>query len=47
MSELLGMSDRIVVMHRGRVTGELTREQATADIVLAAAMGKPIQVPPA
>ena len=28
------------VMHRGRVTAELTRAQATADAVLAAAMGQ-------
>ncbi|MGD8452658.1 MAG: sugar ABC transporter ATP-binding protein [Phycisphaerae bacterium] len=40
MPELLALSDRIVVLHRGRVTAELTREQATADLVLAAAMGK-------
>ena len=40
MPELLAMSDRILVMHRGRVTAELSREQATADRVLEAAMGK-------
>jgi ABC-type sugar transport system ATPase subunit len=41
MPELLAMCDRILVMHRGRMTAELTREQATADVVLEAAMGKP------
>ena len=39
MPELLALSDRIMVMHRGRVTAEFTREQATAETVLAAAMG--------
>lgn len=40
MPELLGLSDRIMVMHRGRVTAELSREQATPETVLAAAMGQ-------
>jgi L-arabinose transport system ATP-binding protein len=38
MPELLGLSDRIVVMQRGRITGELTRSQATEERVLALAM---------
>lgn len=41
MSELLAMSDRIVVMHRGRQMAELEGERMTADRVLAAAMGRP------
>jgi ABC-type sugar transport system ATPase subunit len=40
MPELLAMSDRVVVMHRGSLTGEFTREQATPELVLEAAMGK-------
>jgi ABC-type sugar transport system ATPase subunit len=44
MSELLAMSDRILVMHRGKITAQLAREQATADAVLEAAMGKPMEV---
>ena len=40
MPELLAMSDRIVVMHRGRVTAELAHDEATADRVLEAAMGE-------
>ena len=40
MPELLAMSDRIVVMHRGRITAEYTRDEATADLVLQAAMGE-------
>jgi ABC-type sugar transport system ATPase subunit len=43
MPELLAMSDRIVVMHRGRVTAELAQDQATPDLVLEAAMGRRIE----
>ena len=39
LPELLGMSDRLLVMHRGRVTAEFDRRQATPQAVLAAAMG--------
>lgn len=39
MPELLGMSDRILVMHEGRLTAELSRHEATEEKVLAAAMG--------
>jgi ABC-type sugar transport system ATPase subunit len=40
MPELLAMSDRIIVMHRGAITAELTRQEADAEKVLEAAMGK-------
>ena len=40
MPELLAMSDRIMVMHRGRVTAHYCRGEATPEAVLAAAMGK-------
>jgi ABC-type sugar transport system ATPase subunit len=40
MPELLAMSDRIVVLHRGRITGRFGRGEATAEKVLAAAMGE-------
>jgi ribose transport system ATP-binding protein len=39
MPELLGMSDRILVMHEGRLVAEFPRDQATEEKVLAAAMG--------
>lgn len=39
MPELLGMSDRIIVMHEGRLAAEFSRADATAEKVLAAAMG--------
>jgi ABC-type sugar transport system ATPase subunit len=39
MDELLDLSDRILVMHRGRIAAEFTRAAASKDGVLAAAMG--------
>ncbi|MGX6605321.1 sugar ABC transporter ATP-binding protein [Micromonosporaceae bacterium Da 78-11] len=38
LPEVLGLADRIVVMQHGRITGELAREQATEEKVLALAM---------
>ena len=38
LPEVLGMSDRIVVMHEGRVTGEFDREQASEERVMQAAI---------
>lgn len=38
LPELLAMSDRIVVMHRGKVTAQFARGQATQETVMAAAM---------
>ena len=43
MPELLAMSDRILVMHRGRVTAQFDRDEATADRVLEAAMGETVE----
>ena len=40
LPELLALSDRIVVLHRGRVTARLGRAEATPDLVLEAAMGE-------
>ena len=40
MPELLAMSDRIMVMHRGKVTAQFSREEATQEKVLSAALGK-------
>jgi len=39
MDELLTLSHRILVMHRGRATAEFTRDTASKDGILAAAMG--------
>lgn len=40
MPEVLGMSDRIIVMHEGRLSGEFPIEQATQETLMAAAVGK-------
>ncbi|MFD5564737.1 sugar ABC transporter ATP-binding protein [Kitasatospora griseola] len=42
LPELLGLADRIVVMQNGRTTGELNREEATEEAVLALAMADDI-----
>jgi rhamnose transport system ATP-binding protein len=39
LPEVLGMSDRIAVMHQGRIAGTLDRAEATQDRVLAMALG--------
>lgn len=39
MQELLGMSDRILVMHEGEVMGELSKEEATQEKILELASG--------
>ena len=39
LPELLGMSDRILVMHRGRIQAEIDRADATEERVLSAALG--------
>ena len=40
MPEVLGMSDRILVMHDGHLSGEFPIEQATQEVLMAAAVGK-------
>ncbi len=39
LPEVLGMSDRIIVMHEGKVTGELSREEATQEEIMRLAAG--------
>jgi ribose transport system ATP-binding protein len=39
MEELLGMSDRVVVMHEGRVAGELAGEALNEEAVMRLATG--------
>jgi rhamnose transport system ATP-binding protein len=40
LPEVLGMSDRVAVMHEGRLAGVLSRERATPEAVLALALGE-------
>jgi ABC-type sugar transport system ATPase subunit len=39
LPELMGMSDRILVLHHGRISGEFTRREATQEALLLAASG--------
>ena len=40
LPELIGMSDRILILHEGRISGEFNRDEATQERLLAAAMGQ-------
>jgi ABC-type sugar transport system ATPase subunit len=40
LPEVLGMSDRVLVLHEGRITGEFTRAAATPEKVMACATGR-------
>lgn len=39
LPEVLGMSDRIVVVHEGKISGELSREEATQENIMTLATG--------
>ena len=43
MPEVLGMSDRIIVMHEGYITGELLRAEASQEAVMRLAVASPPQ----
>ena len=43
LPELLGLSDRIIVLHKGRVTGEFTRERASPEGLMACATGHKVE----
>ena len=38
LPEVIGLSDRIIIMREGRVAGEVTREEATEELLLNYAM---------
>jgi len=40
LPELMGISDRIIMLHEGRIGGEFTRAEATQPLLVAAAMGR-------
>ncbi len=42
MEEVLSMSDRTIVMHEGRITGELSRDQLSEEGVMQLATGNPL-----
>jgi D-xylose transport system ATP-binding protein len=39
LPEVLGLADRILVLHEGRITGEFRRDEATAERIMACATG--------
>ena len=39
LPEVIGMSDRILVMHEGKLTGEVNRTDATQDVIMSFATG--------
>jgi rhamnose transport system ATP-binding protein len=43
LPEILAMSDRIIVMREGRISGHFTKEEATAEGVIAAATGQVLE----
>ncbi|PKH23512.1 ribose ABC transporter ATP-binding protein RbsA [Enterobacterales bacterium CwR94] len=44
LPEVLGMSDRVLVMHEGHLSGEFPIEDATQEVLMAAAVGKQQQL---
>jgi D-xylose transport system ATP-binding protein len=44
LPEVLAMSDRVMVLHEGRVTGEFTRSEASAEAVMSCATGEAVLV---
>ncbi|WP_026341809.1 sugar ABC transporter ATP-binding protein [Actinomadura atramentaria] len=43
LPEVLGMADRVLVMHEGRLTADIARADATEETVMAAATGRPAE----
>lgn len=39
MPEVIGVSDRVIVMHEGKITGELTRDEANQENIMKYAIG--------
>ena len=40
MPEVIGMADRVLVMHEGKLTAELSRSEATEEAIMFAATGQ-------
>ncbi len=34
LEEVLGISDRIIVLHEGRLTGHVSREEASQEVIM-------------
>ena len=46
LPEILGMSDRVIVLHEGKITGEFINENLTQEDILRCAAGTSISKPP-
>jgi rhamnose transport system ATP-binding protein len=46
LPEVLGMADRVLVMHEGRISGELRRDEADEERVMRAATGQRLEAAP-
>ena len=46
MEEILGLADRVLVMHEGRLTGELNRTQLTEANIMQLATGQCLTIQP-
>ncbi len=42
MEEVIGVSDRVAVMHEGAISGFLTREQCTEQAIMTLAVGRKV-----
>jgi rhamnose transport system ATP-binding protein len=42
LPEVLGMADRVIVLREGRIVAQLTRDEATEETVMYAAMGQQV-----
>jgi rhamnose transport system ATP-binding protein len=42
LPEILGMADRIIVMHEGRIAGTFGRQEASAEVIVSLASGRPL-----
>jgi rhamnose transport system ATP-binding protein len=40
LPEVIGMADRVLVMHEGKLTAELSRSDATEELIMFAATGQ-------
>ena len=45
LEEILGMCDRTLVMHEGRITGELSSDQLSEEVIMQLATGQETMVP--
>ncbi len=41
MEEVIGLSDRVIVLHEGRIAGELSRDELSQETILKLASGQP------